>query len=91
MSEPIPPSSTRRSADEISRWLVRWVAAELGSDPSSVDVGAPFVNLGLSSRQAVVLSGELEEYLGRELEPSITWDHPTIERLAAHLGADGGG
>jgi acyl carrier protein len=43
------------------------------------------VNLGVSSRQAVMLSGDLEDWLGRELDPSLLWDRPNIAELSAWL------
>jgi acyl carrier protein len=78
-------TQTVRSSREIQDWVVAWVARETGADPSSFDVREPFVNLGLSSRQAVLLSGELEDWLERKLPANLVWDHPTIEKLADHL------
>ncbi len=73
------------SAEEILNWLIRWVAKEVKVDPAQIDVDEPFVNFGLTSRQAVLLSGDLEDWLGVELEPSLVWDFPTINTLSAHL------
>jgi acyl carrier protein len=75
----------KRGSREIQDWIVAWVARESGVGPADLDAGEPFVNLGLSSRQAVILSGELEDWLGRKLPASLVWDHPTIEKLADHL------
>jgi acyl carrier protein len=78
-------TQTSRSSREIQDWIVAWVARETKADPSSFEVSEPFVNLGLSSRQAVLLSGELEDWLERKLPANLVWDHPTIEKLADHL------
>jgi acyl carrier protein len=53
--------------------------------PDDIDVHQPLSNLGLDSRNAIALSGALEKLLGRELSPTLAWDYPTIEALAAHL------
>jgi acyl carrier protein len=71
---------------EIQDWLVAWVACEAEIDVAAIDVEDSFVNFGLSSRQAVLLSGDLEDWLGRPLSESLAWDYPTIAKLAAHLG-----
>ena len=42
-------------------------------------------DLGLGSRDAVVLSGELSELLGRKVSPVEFWQHPSIADLARFL------
>ena len=69
----------------IQDWLVTHLAEELGLTPDEIDVRQPFESFGLSSREAVLLSGELEEWLGRRLQPTLLWEYPTIEALARHL------
>jgi acyl transferase domain-containing protein/acyl carrier protein len=88
-----------RDAVEIERWLVAHLAEELGVAPETIGLDEPMSSLGLSSAQAVVLSGDLGEWLERALPPTLAYDHPTIRGLAAHLagivpglaGAAGGG
>ena len=41
--------------------------------------------LGVGSRDAVVLSGELSELFGRPVSPVEFWQHPTVNALAAFL------
>ena len=38
--------------------------------------------------QAVGLAGELEDWLGRPLSPTLVYEHPTIEALARHLAGE---
>jgi hypothetical protein len=33
------------------------------------------------------MAGDLEDWLGTELEAAIAWEHPTARSLAAHLAA----
>ena len=47
-----------------------------------IDLATPLMYLGLDSIQAVELSGELEALVGRELPPTLLFEHPTIEALA---------
>src|SRR5207249_2733002 len=43
------------------------------------------VSFGLGSLQAVGLAGDLQEWLGRPLSPTLVYEYPTIEALAQHL------
>ncbi|MDB5099802.1 MAG: acyltransferase protein [Cyanobacteria bacterium RYN_339] len=72
---------------QIKDWLVAYVAKELQIAPSDLDPEKRLFDLGLTSRQSVLLAGDLEDWLGVEISPDLTWDHPTIAALAAHLGA----
>ena len=77
-----------RRTDDIEAWLVRLLAERLNTSSESIDPCEPFVSYGLTSREAVVLSGELEEWLGRTLSQTLVWDHPTIRELARFLAED---
>jgi acyl carrier protein len=83
-------TTKQKSAGEIEAWLVAWVAKELDISPDRVRAEEELINLGMTSRQAVILSGDLEDLLGRELDPALAWDHPTIRALARHLGGERG-
>lgn len=79
----------QRTEEEIRNWLVTQVAAELAVAPSQVNVRVPLTQLGLDSMTAVMLSGDLEEWLGITLPPGLVSDYGTIEALARHLAAAG--
>ncbi len=74
-----------RSVEEIQTWMVSQVAAELGMDPREIDVRKPLTRYGLDSMTGVVLSGELEVWLGRPLPPGLLADYASIDALARHL------
>ncbi|MBN6039850.1 non-ribosomal peptide synthetase/type I polyketide synthase [Amycolatopsis sp. 195334CR] len=69
----------------LQSWLVRQIASRTGLDPDAVDRDAPLTGYGLSSRDAVLLIGELGELLKMDLSATLFWDHPTINALTAHL------
>lgn len=75
------------SPETLEDWLSDRLAELLGIAADDVDPDAPFAELGLDSMQAVAISGDLEELLGRSLDPALLWEFPTIKRLAAELGA----
>ncbi|MFC7718740.1 acyl carrier protein [Nonomuraea recticatena] len=68
---------------DIRRFLTERIASLLPSQ--EVDPDRPLEEFGLSSRDAVGIAGELAELLGRELPPTLVWEHPTVNRLAAAL------
>ncbi|HEV8711727.1 MAG TPA: beta-ketoacyl synthase N-terminal-like domain-containing protein [Candidatus Binatia bacterium] len=74
-----------RTAETIQAWLVAKLAKLLGIEPHEIDTREPFDSYGLSSTEAVSLSGDLEDWLGRRLSPTLAYEYPTIEILARHL------
>ncbi len=72
----------------IEKWLRNQLAETLNTKPSEIDIRQPFISFGLDSAQAVGLTGDLEDYLGRTLPPTLIWDYPTIEELARHLAQE---
>jgi len=71
----------------VRRFLVTEIAGRLGLPEPEVDVHRPLEEYGLQSRDAVELSGMLEDLLDRPLEPTLVFRHPTIAGIAAFLGA----
>jgi acyl transferase domain-containing protein/acyl-CoA synthetase (AMP-forming)/AMP-acid ligase II/acyl carrier protein len=76
------------SVETIQAWLISHLSKHLGSEPQSVDVWAPFTSFGLDSMQAVSLSGELSDWLGRRLSPTLAWEYPSIEALSRYLAGE---
>lgn len=74
-----------RSAADIEAWIRAYLAKELGVDEAAIDPETPFLALGVGSRQAVIMAGDLEDWLGVELEAAIAWEHPTARSLAGFL------
>jgi acyl carrier protein len=70
---------------ELRHWLVDYLVTNLACSPEEIDLDAPFNELGVGSRDAVVLSGELSEHLGQPVSPVDFWQNPTINALAAAL------
>ncbi|HEV7509231.1 MAG TPA: SDR family NAD(P)-dependent oxidoreductase [Thermoanaerobaculia bacterium] len=78
---------TTRTPDaiRIQEWLVARLAEELELSPAEIEVSEPYSSYGLSSREAVGISGDLEEWLGTRLSPTLLYDYPSIEALSRHL------
>jgi len=74
-SEPLP----------LRDWLIAEVAAKLHIPPALVDPAGSFdaFEAEMGGRMAIMPS--LEQRLGRRLSPTLLWNHPTIDSLAARL------
>ncbi|MFD4575507.1 SDR family NAD(P)-dependent oxidoreductase [Streptomyces sp. NPDC058417] len=83
-SEPTAPSEPT-TAEALRDLLASAVAEATGLDPAAVDPHRPLAESGLGSRQLVALGVELGERLGRTLDPSLVFNHPTVAALAAAL------
>ena len=75
------------TATQIQNWLVKYLAEELEITPDEVDVTIPFDDYGLDSYTAVGISGDLEDWLGCKLDPTLLYDYPTIKTLSQHLAS----
>ena len=73
------------SEEALRNWLVDYLVTNIGCSPDDVDVNASMNDMGVGSRDAVVLSGELSELLGRQVSPVEFWQHSSIAALAAFL------
>src|ERR1700682_504297 len=78
-------STDSRPAEVIQGWLVSRLSGLRGIEHSEIDVREPFASYGLGSTEIVILSGELAEWLGRQLSPALAYEYPTVETLARHL------
>jgi acyl carrier protein len=74
-----------RTANEIQDWISSYLAELLEVEAEEIDVTIPFDRYGLDSSAAVGLTGDLEDWLGTELDPTLLYDYPTVETLAQHL------
>lgn len=76
-----------RSATEIQDWIVAYLANLLEIEPEEVNITIPFDHYGLNSSAAVGLTGDLEDWLGKdkEIDPTLLYYYPTVEALVQHL------
>ncbi len=76
---PAPPRA------EIEGWLIDWIAKELGMPPAEIVTSKSLLDYSLSSVTAMMLVGDLEEWLGLTLPPTLVWDYPSIAAIADYL------
>ncbi|WP_369244602.1 SDR family NAD(P)-dependent oxidoreductase [Streptomyces sp. R41] len=83
------PKTSVTNSEGVRAWLVSAVAEEAGLDPLTLDPERPIAEFGLGSRQLVTVAAELSTLIGRSLEPSLVFNHPTIAALAEAVLDDG--
>jgi len=81
-------STTVPAAEDIQRWIATKVAKELQVNTEGVDVNLRFSELGLDSTALFTVTGDLSEWLDRDLEAELFWKYPTILAVAEHLAKD---
>jgi acyl carrier protein len=84
---PIQPPPQRSAAD-IQHWMVSYLARHLDTHPDEIDVTAPFEHFALDSATAIEMTGDLEEWLGKRVDPMMAYDYPTIRDMAQYLGGE---
>src|SRR5579871_5917660 len=85
------PVRIAEGARDLRQWLVERCAAVVGVAAARIDTRQPFSSFGIDSKEAVALSGELQELLGRTLPPTLVYDYPNIEALVEYLEGGGNG
>ncbi|RVW00114.1 polyketide synthase Pks13 [Rhodococcus spongiicola] len=70
---------------QLREWLRNWIAEATGQPASAISEDRPLEEFGLSSRDAVALSGEIEDLVGVTLSATVVYQHPTIASLATRI------
>ncbi|HTM84980.1 MAG TPA: acyl carrier protein, partial [Mycobacterium sp.] len=76
-------SRTDLTVADMRAWLRNWVSKATGQAPENINETAPLIELGLSSRDAVAMASDIEDFSGVTLSATVAFRHPTIEALAA--------
>ena len=71
--------------EKIHDWLISYLADLLDMEPDEIGTTTPFSRYGLDSSSTVILTGDLMEWLGCQIEPDTVYQYPTIQSLARFL------
>ncbi|MBN1814014.1 MAG: SDR family NAD(P)-dependent oxidoreductase [Anaerolineae bacterium] len=77
-----------QSVEAVRTWLTSRIARRLGVKSQHIDIRSSFASQGLGSMETVSLLGELEDWLGRRLSPTLAWEYPTVETLSQYLAGE---
>jgi acyl-CoA synthetase (AMP-forming)/AMP-acid ligase II/acyl carrier protein len=73
------------TAETIQSWLITHLSLELKVPPQEIDIQESFAYYGMDSAIAVNTAGQLMDWLGYELEPTLFWEYPNVASLTQHL------
>jgi thioester reductase-like protein len=85
--ETVPSTRTQdtENGSKIRQWLRNTLSSRLSIPLSRLGDQRPFIELGLDSRQGIIMVGDLERWMGVKLSASILYDHPSIDQVVRHL------
>jgi acyl carrier protein len=78
-----------QTEDAIRDWLVAYIAKKTSTPADDIETDVTFDRYGLDSAVAIALTGDLEDYLGRRLSPTLPYNYTSIDAMAAHLAQGG--
>lgn len=70
---------------ELRDWMIDRIATRLNISPRDFDPRQPFARYGMDSLMAVRLTGEVSEYLGKHVPPTLAYDYPNVDALTRFL------
>jgi acyl carrier protein len=73
------------SPESLRSWLAERIAAHAGLPVEQISPKAGLGRYGLDSVQSFAVCCEIEDFLDVSLEPTLLWDHPTIDALSEYL------
>lgn len=74
-------------ASEIQAWIISYIAKLFKINQEQIEPTISFGRYGLDSSEVYALIGDLEDWLGREIKPTVTYDYPTAKALSEYLSS----
>ncbi|MEU9948220.1 HAD-IIIC family phosphatase [Streptomyces sp. NPDC047939] len=90
-ADPAVRPLTDPTPEDIEAWLAEAVSRTAGIEPAQVGLDRPMADFGLGSRELMTLGVRLSRALGRTLDPTLVYDHPTIASIARAVSHAGPG
>lgn len=85
LDQQVSSQKETKNKEAILAWLTSYLAEILETDSKEIDIQVSFDRYGLDSGAAVGLTSDLEDWLKRDLSPTLLYDYPTIEVLSQYL------
>lgn len=84
MTERFHPSLTE---DAVRSWITAYLVRNLRLEGDRISMDGEFDRYGLDSAAVMGMVGDFEDHFGIEIDPTIVFEHPTINRLATAVVA----
>ena len=78
-------SDHQSNSEDIQTWIVSYLSNLLEISVDEIEIDVPFDSYGLDSSAAIGLTGDLEDWLGKEVNPTVLYDYPTVNALSGYL------
>lgn len=78
-------AATGGAGGSVEDFVSGWLAERLGIEPDALDPVRPFVDYGVDSMLGVALARDLGGFLEMDLEPTLVWEFPSLNSLAAGI------
>lgn len=73
------------TASELKSWLTDRVASYVRRPAGEIAGDRALADFGLDSVYTLTLAADIEDHLNLSLDPTVMWDHPTIDALTKVL------
>lgn len=80
----------KKTFEQSQAYLVSALSEILKVRPEEIDTTIAFDRYGVDSASAMKLTGMISSWLGKDLEPTLLFDHPTINKLSEFLVVESG-
>jgi acyl carrier protein len=70
---------------DLRAWLTERVMEYLDNPPDEIRTDVSLAEYGMDSMYALMLCGDIEDHLQITIEPTVAWDHPSIDAMVAYL------
>jgi acyl carrier protein len=78
-------TAAEQSETAVEAWLTERIATYVRQPRDAIQPETPLTEYGLDSVYALTLIGDIEDYLGLQLDPTIMWDFPSVRALTTEL------
>ncbi|AQS35441.1 acyl carrier protein [Shewanella psychrophila] len=70
---------------ELMTFIQEKVAEYLSKPVEDIKLTTALSEYGINSVSAMSLCADIEDLIGIDVEPTLTWNYPTIEKMSAFL------
>lgn len=74
-----------KNSNDIIDWMANYINDITGKKMLGSKLEAPFNELGLDSAAVINMTGDLSEWLGIEIDPTIAYEFPTIRSFSENV------
>ena len=74
-----------KTQEEVQAWIITWLQDNAGITDDAIELDKPFAEYHLDSLTSIELSYDLEKFSGKQLDVTVAFNYPTINKMSKHL------